>query len=160
MLTWEKYRTLHEMSIPLKDFRELVGDLRFQLVQNWCLCKYCQLFDSGNLNFSHWETELKSYIMRLKGVSIKNNIDKKRSLEHILGDYYDFNDVEMVKCLIVDKFEDEHVTDERHINAVATTFVNDISELIDILSDKSTHINDYLTHTFHSENCTNDNLIE
>lgn len=53
---------INEMAIPLKKYKERVDGLRFQLVENWCLSKYCQLFDDTNLNFKHWINELKASI--------------------------------------------------------------------------------------------------
>ena len=41
---------ISEMAIPLKDYRKKAEDLRFQLVENWCLCKYCQLYSHDNQN--------------------------------------------------------------------------------------------------------------
>ena len=48
---------INEMAVPLKDYRARVDGLRFQLVENWCLCKWCQLFNPECENFAHWVTE-------------------------------------------------------------------------------------------------------
>lgn len=41
----KKKRELFEMTIPLKQYRVNVDGLRFQIVENWCLCCYCSLID-------------------------------------------------------------------------------------------------------------------
>ena len=65
---------INEMAVPLKDYRARVDGLRFQLVENWCLCKWCQLFNPECENFAHWVTELKACIDNLKFLDIKNGI--------------------------------------------------------------------------------------
>lgn len=44
---------INEMAVPLKTYRARVDDLRFQLVENWCLCKWCQLFNTECENFAY-----------------------------------------------------------------------------------------------------------
>ena len=61
--------------IDAKDYKEKAESLRFQIVENWCLCKYCQLYDNNNTNFNHWLGELRAYINKLKFLNIKNNIN-------------------------------------------------------------------------------------
>lgn len=36
---------INEKSVPLRVYKERVDGLRFKLVENWCLCKWCQLFN-------------------------------------------------------------------------------------------------------------------
>ena len=69
---------INEMAVPLKIYKERVDGLRFQLVENWCLCKWCQLFNPKCENFVHWINELKVCINNLKFLDIKNGIDKKK----------------------------------------------------------------------------------
>jgi len=71
---------INEMAVPLKTYKTRVDGLRFQLVENWCLCKWCQLFNPECENFAHWITELKACIDNLKFLDIKNGIDKRRTL--------------------------------------------------------------------------------
>ena len=35
-----------EIPLPLNEFKRHVDGVRFQLIENWCLCKYCQLYGS------------------------------------------------------------------------------------------------------------------
>ena len=66
----------------MKDYKNRVDGLRFQLVENWCLCKYCSLFDRDNQNFNHWKIELRSVLKNLKMINIKGNIDKYKILSN------------------------------------------------------------------------------
>ena len=96
-----------EMSASLKSYRDRIENLRFQLVENWCLCKYCQMFNSQNLNYNHWVKELKIYIDGLKYVNLKNGIDKRKPLKMVLVDYFDLNDENMIFRMIRSKFKRE-----------------------------------------------------
>ena len=59
-----------EMATPLKKYINRVENLRIQIVENWCLCKYCQMFDPSNYNFNHWKGELHSYLKDLSGLML------------------------------------------------------------------------------------------
>lgn len=52
----------NKITVPLKAYQARVDELRFQLVENWCLCRYYQLFNSESVNFAHWISELKACI--------------------------------------------------------------------------------------------------
>lgn len=65
-----------EMAVPLKDYKQRVDGLRFCLVENWCLCKWCQLYNHECENFAHWVTELKICIDNLKLLNIKKVLIK------------------------------------------------------------------------------------
>ena len=79
-----RIRMINEMAVPLKAYKTRVDGLRFQLVENWCLCRYCQLFNPECENFAHWIKELKACIDNLKFIDIKNGIDKRRTLTRML----------------------------------------------------------------------------
>lgn len=60
-----KWPMIFEMAIPLKKYTEKIETFKYELVKNWCLCKWCQLFDPINDNFNHWKEELSSYMLQL-----------------------------------------------------------------------------------------------
>ena len=102
---------INEMAVPLKSYRARVDGLRFQLVENWCLCKWCQLFNPECENFAHWVTELKTCIDNLKFLDIKNNIDKRKTLIKMLVKDYDYDNANMIERIIRGKFVRENITD-------------------------------------------------
>ena len=95
---------INEMAVPLKTYTARVDGLRFQLVENWCLCKWCQLFNPECEKFAHWVTELKVCIDNLKFLDIKNNIDKRKTLIKMLVKDYDYDDANMIERIIRGKF--------------------------------------------------------
>lgn len=138
---------LEEMAMSIKDYVRKVDGLRFQLVENWCLCKWCQMFDADNENFIHWAEELEAYINALKFISLKAG-DKKKILSRILVDAYDYNDIHMVASIIEDKFKVEHINNEDQTRAVAEAFASSIDGLIALMSNKKMSTDSYIKATF------------
>jgi hypothetical protein len=141
-------RVLNEMAEPLKKYVKRIENIRFQLAENWCLCKYCQLYSKDNPNFAHWITELRPCIQYLKFVDINNGIDKKRTLQRILVGQYDFNSADMIKRIIEDKFSDEKINDPAIISIVSDELANGINDLIEAISNNNITINSYVQTTF------------
>ena len=141
-------QVLSEMAEPLKKYIKRIESIRFQLAENWCLCKYCQLYSQNNPNFAHWITELRPCIQYLKFVDINNGIDKKRTLQRVLVGQYDFNSANMIKRIIEDKFADENINDATIISTVSNELANSINGLIEVISNNNITINAYIQATF------------
>ena len=62
---------VNEMILPLKTFRRRVDGLRFQLIENWCLLKYCQLYSQNNVNIDHWGSEFLACAKNIRDFEIK-----------------------------------------------------------------------------------------
>lgn len=139
---------LNEMAEPLKKYVKRIESIRFQLAENWCLCKYCQLYSQNNQNFAHWITELKPCIQYLKFVDINDGIDKKKTLQRVLVGQYDFNSPDMIKRIIEDKFSDENITDTSVISNVSNELASNIDGLIEVISNNDITINSYIQTTF------------
>lgn len=139
---------INEMSISLKNYKQKVDGLRFQLVENWCLCKWCQIFNQENINFNHWIIELKACINHLKLINIKNGIDKKRTLIRMLINDYDYNQNNMIVRIIKDKFDLENINNSSQIETVASAFANEINNIIKVISDDAVSTNLYIQKTF------------
>lgn len=139
---------ISEMAIPLKLFIRDIEGLKFQIIQNWCLCKWCQLFDPENINFNHWKEELASFLLQLQNSKIKGGISKRKHLDKYFIEYYEYNDKDSVIGAIRDKFSREGINDNRQINRVAREFANDINSLLDVISDQMKPIMAYIHKTF------------
>ena len=139
---------INEMAIPLKAYKSRVDGLRFQLVQNWCLCKWCQLFNPECENFAHWIVELSACIDNLKLVEIKNGINKRRTLTRMLIRDYDYDDANMIVRIINGKFDLEGIKDIFQRARVSSSFANNIEGLIDAISINSITTNSYIEKTF------------
>ena len=139
------------MAVSLKTYRARVDDLRFQLVENWCLCKYCELFNPECENFAHWITELKACIDNLKFLDIKNGIDKRRTLIKMLVRDYDYDNANMIERIIRGKFVRENLTDNVQKAQVCTAFADNIFGLIDAISMETIDSDEYIQNTFRSD---------
>lgn len=139
---------INEMAVPLKAYRSRVDGLRFQLVENWCLCKWCQLFDPECESFSHWITELKACIDNLKFLDIKNGVDKRRTLMRMLVADYDYNNANMIERIVRGKFVRENITDNKQKVQVCILFADGIIDLIDAISMETIDSDEYIQNTF------------
>ena len=136
------------MAVTLKTYRARVDGLRFQLVENWCLCKWCQLFNPECEHFAHWITELKARIDNLKFLDIKNGVDKRRTLIKMLVRDYDYDNANMIERIIRGRFVRENLTDNIQKVQVCTAFADNIFSLIDAISMESIDSYDYIQNTF------------
>ena len=136
------------MAVPLKTYRARVDGLRFQLVENWCLCKWCQLFNPECEKFAHWVTELKTCIDNLKFLDIKNNIDKRKTLIKMLVKDYDYDNANMIERIIRGKFVRENITDNTQKIQVGTKFADNIMGLIDAIFMEDIDSDEYIQNTF------------
>lgn len=141
---------INEMAVPLKTYRARVDGLRFQLVENWCLCKWCQLYNAKCENFAHWMVELKACIDNLKFLDIKNGVDKRRVLQRMLIEDYDYDDSNMIERIIRGKFVREKISDSVEKNMVCREFAANIENLVEAISMESIDTEEYLQETFQS----------
>lgn len=143
---------INEMAVPLKIYKSRVDGLRFQLVENWCLCKWRQLFNPECENFAHWITELKACINNLKFLDIKNGIDKRKTLINMLVSDYDYNNANMIERIVRGKFARENVNNTHQKLCVCSEFADNINTLIDAISTDSIDTDDYIRNIFGNGN--------
>ena len=141
-------RNILEMALPLKTFKNRIDNLRFQLIENWCLLKYCQLYDPNNQNISHWGAELLACLKNLRDFEIKGKISKEKTLVKMLIDDYDYDESRKILAIIRDKFDIEHFVDMSKREEVALEFVNSLRELIAFLCNDAMSNIQYLEMTF------------
>lgn len=139
---------INETAVPLKAYKARVDGLRFQLVENWCLCKWCQLFNPECENFAHWITELKACIDNLKFLDIKNGIDKRRTLTRMLVNDYDYNNANMIERIVRGKFVRENISSNNQKVRVCIEFADNINGLIDVISLDAIDSDEYIHSTF------------
>ena len=141
-------KPLNEMALPLKEYTKRIDDIMYQINENWCLCKWCQMFSLENDNFNHWKEELMAHVKKLSAPKLKNNIDKKKHLEKHLVEWYDLDEVPMVLDVISHKFNIEHIIDTSQRNSVAQAFANGIHILIDVIDAGNEACETYIENEF------------
>ena len=132
----ESCKLISEMSTPLKKFISSVEFLQEQIIENWCLCKYCQMFDPSNYNFNHWRGELYAALDGVNDIHLKKGMSKKSALTEVLIDAYEYDTKIAVKKSIKSKFKIEKLDSDSIMDAVSGEFASKIGVLIDGLSNE------------------------
>ena len=138
-------------AVPLKAYKARVDRLRFLLAENWCLCKWCQLFNPESERLSRWTAELKVCIDNLKSVGIENGIDKRRTLVQMLVDDYDYNNADMIERIVRSKFARENINDNNQKIRVCAEFTDNVNRLIDAISMDGIDSDEYIQNEFNNK---------
>lgn len=126
---------IFEMAYSREKYINEVHSLTDQIVQNWCLIKYCNLYDIENENRLHWSKELIAHISNLQRMKLKGGINKYRTTKYSFIERDEINNINNVEQIIVLKFEEEHIN--TNLMEIAIEFVNSLDTIIDIISNKT-----------------------
>ena len=135
------------MAIVLEEYKIRVDKARLHLVENWCLCKYCELFDSHNPNFEDWAKALLYMMNDIKSLNISDS-NKLDTLKQMLIEEYNFNDAGTIHRIIVDRFHREGICNDNQIRYVSERFAESIDDFITALGDDSIIAYKYINDTF------------
>ena len=138
-------------AVPLKAYKARVDRLRFLLAENWCLCKWCQLFNPESESLAYWTAELKTCIDSLKSVGIENGIDKRRTLVQMLVDDYDYDNADMIERIVRSKFARENINDNNQKIRVCAEFADNVNKLIDAISMDGINSDEYMQNEFNDK---------
>ena len=127
---------LSEMSIPRKEYKERIESLSQQLLENWCLVRWCR---NANLKThplrNHWAKELRTHLIAMANLNMKDGDYAKRlKLVREIWKERDFADAYTVRLIVSGKFDDEQI--DRNSEAFQNTTeecahaANDITMLI------------------------------
>lgn len=127
---------LSEMSIPRKEYKERIENLSQQLLENWCLVRWCR---NANLKIhplrNHWAKELRTHFIAMANLNMKDgDYPKRLKLVREIWKERDFDDITTVRLIVSGKFDDEQI--DRNSEAFQKTIVecahaaNDITMLI------------------------------
>ena len=110
-----------------------------QIVQNWCLVRYCRLepkFVTTCRN--HWVSELRAIAVEISSYKLcKDNKrrDKKREVTRkIIIDYFEFDDIETVTSVIHPKFYDENIRNYEDEKFIVIQFIKELDVIIDMIT--------------------------
>lgn len=134
-------------AVSLKEYKGRIWRLQFPLAENWCLCRYFQLYDPGNDGYAHSVAVLEACLNHLKHLGIRRMVDKRRTLVMELVDGGDFDDADKIARLIREEFKREQIADESWTVEVASDFAARIDGLIDAISDDSIDVDAYVRDT-------------
>ncbi|MBR6516914.1 MAG: hypothetical protein IKT40_08780 [Bacilli bacterium] len=129
-----------EYAIQRKSFISLVRDLSYQIVENWCLIRYCTITNRTELK-EHWKTELKSYFKRLIRLSIKNNDYKTRfkAAKEGFNEADMYQSAELIFSFVKDKFKTENIKFDDILMTVIEDCYNSLDSIVDVIATYNDH---------------------
>ena len=141
LVSFREQEALNEMAMERKEyitFRK--GGILKQLVQNWCLVRYCRIepkFVTTCRN--HWASELRAIAVEISSYKLcKDNKqrDKKReATRKIIIDYFEYNDIDTVTRVIHPKFYDENIRSYEDEQFIAIQFIKELDVIIDMITN-------------------------
>lgn len=136
---------IYEMADNLSTFRLKLQDIMPQVIENWCLVKWCDMnpdeLTSKRLR-NHWATKLKAYMNKIVDRKVKCGRKDKVIISSII-DEMELNDKNEVANLIRNKFTKEGL--EKYINVMAEECANNIKIICNVLSKTKYDVEDYVS---------------
>lgn len=133
-----------EMSLNLSKFKDLLYNLSKQIVENWCLVKWCDTnpneLKSKRLR-NHWATELKNYMCRISEEKLKSG-RKDKVIKNEWVNHLELNDKIVITNIIRNKFNKEGL--EKYINVISEECANSTNEICNVLSGNKEDIETYI----------------
>ena len=135
------YTVIFEMAYNRRQYCDAIFNLHTEIVQNWCLVKYCNMFDEENYNRLHWSKELTSYLEKLQNVKLKSG-DKLRATKLEFIDRAELDDEDEVFRKCKTKWLDENLPLDK-LSIVAKEFTNEIDNICKYICDPKFDIRHY-----------------
>ena len=108
---------IFEMAHDRKQIRNKVEGLHGQIIENWCLVKYCSLYDNDNINKNHWKNELITHLKSIYKLTLKdgNKYSKFKLIYTILIEEYEITTAKKIEQEIYRKFKKENIILQKDI---------------------------------------------
>jgi len=131
------HHKVFEMAFSKKEYMGFIYNLSDQIAQNWCLCRYCYLYEPECLNYYHWKSELETLLNNLNRKHIDG--DKLKWTKEAFINKEEFNNPEMVYNACRIKF-----AKEKNLNILLGTrkelcedFCGYLDEIIECIASKN-----------------------
>lgn len=138
---------IFEMAYDRKEFIRACDNLHKQIVENWCLVKWCKLHDPKNPTLNHWKYELHARCDNLYRMQIDS--DKYKAIKQSFiknNELYDYKTIELATCK---KFEHECISLDTRYHEVIEEFVDyGLEKLMNLISNKKSNINTNLLYSY------------
>ena len=127
---------LFERAYSRQNYLHQIMGLNKQIVENWCLIKYCNLYDVENYNRLHWSKELIAHMENLCNCQLKKGLDKLKTTEYGFIYQAELDDDETVYKLLYRKWKDENLPEYTR-KIVAIAFVDELPKLCKLIAGNS-----------------------
>ena len=133
---------LFEMAHDRSKYQEIVDGIAFQLLENWCLIRYCKIENPNCRCKEHWKTELRGHLMKLIRTKIK--MDKRKAIEEVLIKWNEFINKDHVYDCLAYKWKEEKLDiNSKYTEEIVNDFVEyGLYEMIDLICMKNCTVND------------------
>ena len=138
------YNPINEMVDSLSDFRNKINNLLGQLLENWCLVKWCDLYPNSNISKrlrNHWSTELIAIMTQITNTRIKSG-RKNKAIKNILIKKWELNDPDVIYNFVNKKFTKENLF--KYTKRMSEECANNIDEICNVLSQNKNNVEDYI----------------
>lgn len=140
LVSFREQEVLNEMAMERKEYITfLKGGILKQLIQNWCLVRYCRIepkFVTTCRN--HWASELRAIAIELSSYKVckdnKSRDKKREATRKIIIDYFEYNDIDTVTRVIHPKFYDENIRSYEDEQFIASQFIKELDVIIDMIT--------------------------
>ena len=133
-----------EMAIKLGEFRNNSEGIINQIIENWCLVKWCDMYPNEltSKRFrNHWALELINNMLRINNIKLKGS-RKDKALHNLVIKTLEYNDWIEIAKIIRNKFEKERL--EKYINIISEECTNNIENICNILCSDENTIKEYV----------------
>lgn len=124
---------LFEMAFSRGNYLTQIGFIAKQIAENWCLVRYCSLYDKDNINKDHWKTELLAHCSNLSSMVVST--DKRKATEYGFLTMCEYDDPAVIRRVVQAKFKKEGFNLSPDIYAAFAE--HGIYKLIYLISSKS-----------------------
>ena len=129
-----------EMAYSRKELKNSFDDILDQIIENWCLVKYCSLYDTNNINRNHWTNELTAHMYNILKRQLKNGGEdaKLQLLKSVTYEQKEYTTSVAIKSCIRLKFKKENI--QIH-NEICSACIEDLETILNLISKKDTDEN-------------------
>ena len=129
-----------EMAYSRKELKNSFDCILDQIIENWCLVKYCTLYDNENKNKYHWKQELKAHLYNIYEMKIKggNAKTKYNLIYEIIYDKKEITASSKIASIIRIKFRTENIIIN---NDICDSCIENLKYVIELISNDETDDN-------------------
>lgn len=120
----------------IKTFNSIIPNI----IENWCLCRYCHLYAPRDVRFGKWMMDLDKNITSIRKQKVKSASKRvlvNKQVFDILFPGPDKDRVKQISWFIKDRFKKERIRLVSYRKRVAQDCVSSLSDLVDVIVDPS-----------------------
>ena len=129
-----------EMAYSRQELKTIFDGILDQIIENWCLVKYCSLYDPSNINKNHWVNELTAHMYNILKRQLKNGAEdaKLQLLKSVTYEHKEYTTAIAIKNCIRLKFKKENI---QIPNEVCSACIEDLETILNLISKRDTEEN-------------------